>query len=71
MKKEIPVWEKYMLTTREAAEYFHLGEKTMRAVIDDNEGDDFFIMVGNRVMVKRKMFEAYLDSAAVLRTELP
>ena len=24
---EIPYWEKYMLTLREAAEYFHIGEK--------------------------------------------
>lgn len=23
---EIPYWEKYMLTLREAAEYFHIGE---------------------------------------------
>ncbi|MBE6977789.1 MAG: hypothetical protein E7438_04000 [Ruminococcaceae bacterium] len=23
---EIPYWEKYMLTQREAAEYFHIGE---------------------------------------------
>lgn len=24
---EIPIWEKYTLTIREAAEYFHIGEK--------------------------------------------
>ena len=25
--QEIPYWERYMLTIREAAEYFHIGEK--------------------------------------------
>ena len=29
---EIPYWEKYMLTLREAAEYFHIGEKKMRQI---------------------------------------
>ena len=33
---EIPCWEKYMLTLREAAEYFHIGEKKMRQIADMN-----------------------------------
>ena len=28
--KKVPIWEKYTLTIREAAEYFHIGEKKMR-----------------------------------------
>ena len=27
MNKNVPIWEKYALTIREAAEYFHIGEK--------------------------------------------
>lgn len=34
---EIPYWEKYMLTLREAAEYFRIGEKKMRQIADMNQ----------------------------------
>ena len=66
MKKEIPFWERYMLTTREAAEYFHIGENKIRTIIKKNDDAEFLIMNGNRVMIKRKVFEAYLNSATVV-----
>ena len=31
--QEIPFWERYMLTIRKAAEYFHIGEKKLRQFI--------------------------------------
>ena len=64
--QEIPFWERYMLTIREAAEYFHIGEKKMRQIVEENEGADFIIMNGNRVMIKRKCFEKFLDSATAV-----
>ena len=63
---EIPYWEKYMLTLREAAEYFHIGEKKMRQIVDDNMDAKFLLENGNRVMIKRKLFEEYLDKATVI-----
>ena len=63
---EIPYWEKYMLTLREAAEYFHIGEKKMRQIVDDNMDAKFLLENGNRVMIKRKLFEEYLDNATVI-----
>ncbi len=63
---EIPYWEKYMLTLREAAEYFHIGEKKMRRIVDDNMDAKFLLDNGNRVMIKRKLFEEYLDKATVI-----
>ena len=59
---EIPYWEKYMLTLREAAEYFYIGEKKMRQIVDAN----FLLESGNRIMIKRKLFEEYLDNATVI-----
>ena len=66
--QEIPYWERYMLTIREAAEYFHIGEKKMRQIVEDYEGADFIIMNGNRTMtmIKRKSFERFLDSATAV-----
>ena len=63
---EIPYWEKYMLTQREAAEYFHIGEKKMRQSVDVNMDAYFILTSGNRVMVKRKLFEEYLNQATVI-----
>lgn len=63
---EIPYWEKYMLTLREAAEYFHIGEKKMRQIVDENAKADFLLTSGNRVMIKRKLFEEYLNTSSVI-----
>ena len=63
---EIPYWEKYMLTLREAAEYFHIGEKKMRQIVDDNLDANVLLESGNRIMIKRKLFEEYLDNATVI-----
>ena len=63
---EIPYWEKYMLTLREAAEYFHIGEKKMRQIVDENMDANFLLESGNRIMIKRKLFEEYLDGASVI-----
>mgnify|MGYP002732435386 CR=1 FL=1 len=63
---EMPYWEKYMLTLREAAEYFHIGEKKMRQIVDENSDADFILMVGNRAMIKRKLFEEYIDLATAV-----
>lgn len=63
---EIPYWEKYMLTLREAAEYFHIGEKKMRQIVDENMDANFLLTSGNRVMIKRKLFEEYLNAVSVI-----
>ena len=63
---EIPYWEKYMLTLREAAEYFHIGEKKMRQIVDENMDAKFLLENGNLVMIKRKLFAEYLDKANVI-----
>ena len=63
---EMPYWEKYMLTLREAAEYFHIGEKKMRQIVDENMDAKFLLESGNRIMIKRKLFEEYLDRATVI-----
>ncbi len=63
---DIPYWEKYMLTLREAAEYFHIGEKKLRQIVDENMDADFLLTSGNRIMIKRRRFEEFLDSSSVI-----
>lgn len=62
----VPLWEKYTLTIREAAEYFNIGEKRLRRIVDENPNADFIVMNGNRAMFKRKLFEKYVDEAGVI-----
>ena len=66
MNKNVPIWEKYALTIREAAEYFHIGEKRMRKIVEKNRESDFVVMLGNRAMIKRRSFEQFLDSSKEL-----
>ena len=59
-KRGIPVWEKYALTINEASEYFNIGEKKIRFLIDGH-GDIFSIQNGTKMLIKRKKFEEFLD----------
>ncbi len=61
IEKPVPLWEKYALTIKEASEYFNIGEKKMRSITGDSMGEDFVFTNGNRIMVKRKKFEEYMD----------
>lgn len=62
----IPAWHRYTLTIEEAAEYYHIGEGKLRSIIDANRNEDFFVMNGNRVLIKREKFERYLDRATAV-----
>ena len=61
-QNEIPVWEKYTLTIEEAAKYFRIGEKKLRALAEENLDAGWVIMNGNRIQIKRKLFEKVIDS---------
>ncbi len=64
--KDIPVWEKYTLTIEEAARYFRIGEGKLRRLASEMPPPDWVVMNGNRVQVKRKAFERFIDSTAGL-----
>ncbi|MCI5510240.1 MAG: helix-turn-helix domain-containing protein [Eubacterium sp.] len=57
----IPVWEKYVLTIEEAAEYFHIGENKIRKLITSNPSANYLLWIGNRTLIKRKKFENFVD----------
>lgn len=59
--KMVPIWNKYALTVEESAQYFGIGEKTLRRFLKAHEGEDFLMMNGVKVLVKRQAFERYLD----------
>lgn len=62
----IPIWRRYTMTIDEAAIYYHIGEGKLRAMISEHPDEDFYIKNGNRILVKRKKFEHYLDNITVI-----
>ncbi len=39
---QVPIWKKYTLTVQEAAEYFRIGDKKLRKLIDEHPDADLF-----------------------------
>ena len=60
-KQNIPIGKKYGLTITEAAAYFGIGEKKLRRLIEDNPQAKWFIQNGVKYVIKRGLFEAYLN----------
>ena len=61
MKQPIPVKDKFLLTIKEASEYFNIGIKNMRRIAEDHM-DTFCIYQGNRYMILRRQCEKYIIS---------
>ena len=61
----VPVGDKYMLTIKEAAAYFSIGEKKMRRLAEDNLGT-YAVFSGNRYLVIRPKFEEYICQSSTL-----
>ena len=62
MKCEVPVWEKATLTLEEAAAYSNVGVNRLRE-ISDAENCNFVLWVGKKRLIKRKLFEAFLEKS--------
>lgn len=59
--KEVPIKDKLNLTIEEAAAYSGIGETTLRGRL--KEGNyDFILKNGTKTLIKRRLFEKYLES---------
>ena len=54
------------MTIEEAAQYFHIGENKLRKLSEEQPPPDWLIMNGNRIQIKRKIFEKFIDQTDVL-----
>ncbi|MBO5486078.1 MAG: helix-turn-helix domain-containing protein [Eubacterium sp.] len=64
-KMTVPVKEKYMLTIKEASEYFSIGVKKMRRLAEDNLGR-FAVYSGNRYLIIRTKFEKFIEESSAV-----
>lgn len=60
---EVPIWERLLLTVKEASLYFNIGENKLHRLVNDYMDSDykFVIQNGSRVMIKRENFEKFLN----------
>ena len=58
--KEVPIWEKSNLTVEEAAAYTGIGINKIREM---SNGDNcpFVLWVGNKRLIKRRIFDEYVE----------
>ena len=60
--KELPIWEKPLLTVVEAAKYFQIGESNIRRLTREHKEKEFVLWKDSRVYIRRKEMESFLDS---------
>ena len=63
---DVPIWEKYTLTIEEASKYFRIGENKLRKLAEENPSAAWVMMNGNRIQIKRKQFEKFIDTLEVI-----
>jgi len=57
----VPIWQKTNLTVEEAANYSGIGINKIKE-ITNNESCKFVLWVGNKRLIKRKLFDAYVEA---------
>lgn len=64
--KELPIWEKPLLTVVEAAKYFQIGESNIRRLTREHKDEDFIQWKDSRVLIRREAFEKFLDQTNII-----
>lgn len=62
---EVLLNQKYMLTVKEAADYFNIGVKKMRRLAEEHT-DSFAVFSGNRYLIIRTKFEEFLFQTSTI-----
>ena len=65
MKENMTAGEKYLLTIKEAGEYFNIGVKKMRRLAEEKLGV-FSVYSGNRYLINRTKFEEFLCNTSTI-----
>ena len=59
-KRLVPVWEKELLSVKEAAAYFGIGENKIREMTD-GQTCQYVLWVGTKRLIKRRLFQQVLE----------
>ena len=66
VERKIPIWEKFNLTIGEASQYFNIGEKKLRRLVEDYSDREFAVWNGNKVLIKRERCEKFLNEIGAI-----
>ena len=58
--------ERYTLSIKQAAEYFGIGQKKLRQIVEEHADADFVLRNGAKVQIKRKKFENFIDHTSCI-----
>ena len=61
-KREVPIWERSLLTLNEASDYTGIGVNKLRTVVS-KPNSKLVMWVGSRKMIKRRKLDEYIDDA--------
>lgn len=63
-KNTVPIEEKFLLTIKEAAAYFNIGENKLHRIASEYTDSEykFIIQNGGRTLINRKKFENFLNN---------
>lgn len=62
MEKNFIYSQKYCLSVKQAAEYFGIGEKKLRKIIEENIDSGMIIQNGTKYLIKREAFERWINN---------
>lgn len=65
-KYDVPIWHKTNLTIDEAVEYSGIGRERLRKLTSQADCP-FVLHIGNRRMIKRRIFDDYIEKIAELK----
>ncbi len=66
MNEKLEIKDKFILTIKEAAQYFNVGEKKLRRMCEEHLGS-FAVYEGNRYLVIRPRLEAFFLNGGTKR----
>lgn len=64
MTETVPIYQKLNLTLKEAAEYSNIGINRLTRMVSEPDCP-FALFVGSKKLIKRQIFDDYINSAAV------
>lgn len=66
MNKDCIYSQKYCLSVKQATEYFGIGEKKLRKIIEENMDSGMIIQNGAKYLIKREAFERWLNGITAI-----
>ena len=64
--EQVKLCEKYALTIEQAEDYFGIGSKKIRSLVSLYKDARWYLMNGERTLIKRRLFEDFLDQTQAI-----